>query len=294
MKISVTVAQISFLKRNIPEHIERIKDIISRNKLSDIIIFPELILHGHPSLEVPEGMLYRKIKKFYASIQDKSADIYAHVKNANARVIFGELKGEPGTFYNVATYVDKDTVQHYVKAHIHWTENFIPGSELKTFQTPFGPVGIMICFDSAFLESWRVLALRGAKAIVNISAVPKSFPVEYMWKRCMGAALYNQVFVVYANRPGDYFSGHSAIFDPRGSVIVSTGDDETTMHSEIDLDEVEKWRKEERIYENRHPYLYKDIVQKHLHYRKDSLQSTENAPRYCRNRFPFDNIQTLR
>jgi omega-amidase len=265
MKVKVAVAQINFLKRDIRRHIERIKDIIFLNRSSDVIIFPELILHGHPSLEVPEGLLYRRIKKFYASINERSADIYSYVKSVDARVIFGELRGVPGAFYNVATYVDGDSVQHYAKTHIHWTENFVAGRELKAFQTPFGPVGIMICFDSAFLESWRVLALQGAKVIVNISAVPRTFPLEYMWKRCMGAALYNQVFVVYANRPGDYFSGHSAIFGPKGGMIVNAGDDETTIHSEIDLDEVEKWRMEEKIYENRHPFLYRDIVRKHAH-----------------------------
>jgi predicted amidohydrolase len=240
MKISVTIAQIDFLEGDVPGHIGRIKDIISLNKSSDIIIFPELILHGHPSIEVPEGILHRRIKNFYKSVRDKSADIYSYVKNINARVIFGELREKSGNFYNVATYADRKGVQHYSKTHIHWTENFTPGNDLKTVQTPFGPIGLMICFDSAFLESWRVLALKGAKVIVNISAVPKPFPAEYMWRRCMGAALYNQIFAIYANRAGNDFSGYSAIFDPRGDIITNAGEDEAVITSEIELDEVEQ------------------------------------------------------
>jgi predicted amidohydrolase len=262
MKISVTIAQINFLEGDVSGHIGRIKNIISLNKSSDIIIFPELILHGHPSTEVSEGMLYRRIKNFYKSVRDKSADIYSYVRNINARVIFGELREKSGNFYNVATYADRKGVQHYSKTHIHWTENFTPGNDLKIVQTPFGPIGLMICFDSAFLESWRVLALKGAKVIVNISAVPKAFPVEYMWRRCMGAALYNQIFVIYVNRPAYDFSGHSAIFNPRGDIIMNAGENETVISSEIELDEVEQWRTTEKIYENRRPLLYRDIIKK--------------------------------
>jgi hypothetical protein len=42
------------------------------------------------------GMLYRRIKNFYRSVRDKSADLYNYVKNMNARVIFGELREESG------------------------------------------------------------------------------------------------------------------------------------------------------------------------------------------------------
>jgi predicted amidohydrolase len=263
MTAQITLAQINFLKGDPLRHIERIRDTITRYKSSDLIVFPELILHGHPSLEAPEGMLYRKMKKFYAAIHDESADLYRYVKEAGARVILGELKGKPGSFSNVATYIDRDSIQHYVKTHVHWTEHFTPGRELKPFQTPLGPVGITICFDAAFSEAWRVLALKGAKIIVNISAVPRTFSAEYMWRRCAGAAICNQVFVVYANRPGGYFGGCSAIFGPKGDVIASVKEDETVLQARIDLDEVDRWREEEQIYQNRRPLLYRDISRSH-------------------------------
>jgi predicted amidohydrolase len=262
MKAKICIAQINFLKGELIQHIERIKEIISNNTSCDLIVFPELILHGHPSIESPEGMLYRRVKQFYATIQDKSVDLYQFIQSVGARVIFGELQGKPGLFHNAATYVDKNTVQTYKKTHVHWTENFIPGKKLENFQTPFGPVGITICFDAAFPEIWRVLALRGAKIIVNIAAVPKTFRTDYIWRRLAGAAINNQVFVVYANRPSPYFNGFSAIFDPRGNMIVSADDEETTLFAEIDLSDVDKWRDEEAIFPNRQPLLYREIVKK--------------------------------
>lgn len=259
-KRKICIAQINYNSENIQRHVEKIKNIIKNYKSYDLIIFPELILHGHPSFERPEGFLYRKMKVMYSAI---SKDLYRFVKVSNARVIIGEVKRWGERYYNVATYIDKDVIQSYTKTHVHWTENFIPGNELKVFDSPFGKIGITICFDAAFSEVWKVLSLKGADLIVNISAVPVEFPVEYMWRRFVGAAMYNQVFVVYANRPGRFFSGHSAVFSPRGDILVNSGSKETIIEVDIDLNEVHRWRNEEQIYPNRRPLLYREIVNRH-------------------------------
>ena len=259
-KRKICISQINYNSENIQRHVERIKNIISNYKSYDLIVFPELILHGHPSFERPEGFLYRKMKVMYSAI---SKDLYRFVRGLNTRVIIGEVKRWGERYYNVATYIDKNVTQSYTKTHVHWTENFVPGKELKIFDSPFGKIGITICFDAAFSEVWRVLSLKGADLIVNISAVPEEFPVDYMWRRFVGAAIYNQVFVVYANRPGGFFSGHSAVFSSRGDILVSAGSKETIIEANIDLNEVPKWRNEEQIYPNRRPLLYREIVNRH-------------------------------
>ena len=258
--MKICIAQINYHSRNIQKHMERIEGIIRNYQSCDLIVFPELILHGHPSFEKPEGFLYRKMQVLYS---DVSRDFYDLVKSMDARVIIGELKRWGERYFNMATYIDREAVQYYTKTHVHWTENFVPGKELKTFDSPFGKIGITICFDAAFSEVWKVLSLRGADLIVNISAVPKDFPVKYMWRRLAGAALNNQVFVVYANRPGDFFAGHSAVFNPKGDVLVSAGAEEAVIESDIDLDEVQDWRLEEAVYPNRRPLLYREIVNRH-------------------------------
>lgn len=258
MKVRICVAQINY-SSDIQRHVQRLKKIIKENSSADLIVFPELILHGHPSLERPEGFLYRKVKQYYRKIKDESDDLYAYVKECGARIIIGELRGKPTGFYNAATYIDKQQTESYLKTHVHWTENFIPGNKIRVFNSAIGKIGINICFDGAFPEMWRVAALKGAWIIVNISAVPRTFPVDYMWLRLKSAAMNNQVFVVYANRPGDFFSGHSAVFGPRGETVTSGKTKECILKAEIDREEVIQWRKEERIYQNRLPVLYRDI-----------------------------------
>lgn len=261
MKRKICIAQIGF-DQNIKRHISRIKDIIYENRRSHLIVFPELILHGHPSVEKPEGILYRRVKYFYKSVASDSDDLYRFIKEVGARVVIGELKGRSGEFYNAATYIDSERTIGYSKVHVHWSENFLPGKGFRVHDLPAGKVGMMICFDGAFTESWRVLALNGAEIIVNISATPKSFPAKYIWRRLQGAAICNQVFVVYANRPGERFSGHSTVIDPMGEVLIDAGTDENIMHCEIDLKQLYKWRKQERIFQERRPLLYRDVIRR--------------------------------
>lgn len=257
MKRRICIAQVPY--RPGSAHIERLKNIISEHRRADLIVFPELILHGHPSPEAPEGLLYRRVKALY-DYRKTSLDLYQFVKEAGARVIIGEMARRGDGYFNLATYVDGKRTESYAKTHVHWTERFVPGRELKTFETPMGRVGVTICFDGAFPEVWRVLALRGARTIVNISAVPNDFPVDYMRRRLAGAALDNQVFVIYANRPGEFFSGHSAVFSPTGEILASAGAEEAVFEAEMDMKDLHRWRKQEMHYPFRRPALYKEII----------------------------------
>lgn len=263
MKRTICVAQIGF-REDVGSNIDTIKEIIDENRAADLIVFPELILHGHPSIERPEGLLERRVRKFYRSIADDSEDLYQFVRARDAAVVIGELKGGPSSYHNVATYIDREHIVHYAKTHVHWTENFVPGRDFEVFDSSVGMLGMLICYDGAFSEPWRVLALRGARVVVNISATPRSFPDRYVRRRLQGAAISNQLFVVYANRPGSYFSGRSSVIDPRGEVLVEAREEECVLICEIDLDEVERWRNEERVFIDRRPLLYRDIGRSHV------------------------------
>lgn len=257
MKRRITLVQINYDASDTGRHIERIKGLIAENKSSDLIVFPELILHGHASVEKPEGFLFRRTEG--GSEQHLSDEIAQFVKDLDARVLLGQIQRKGDMFYNLATYMDFATVQSYAKTHVHWTERYIAGRELKVISTPAGRLGMTICFDAAFPEIARVLALRGAEIIVNIAAVPRTFAVKYIWRRLAAMALNNQLFVVYVNRPGPYFTGRSAVFDPRGDLLAQAGKDEAVFHQEIDFDEIARWREEEMIYRHRRPLLYREI-----------------------------------
>jgi predicted amidohydrolase len=191
-----------------------------------------------------------------------SEDVYKYAQREKARVIIGELFKKGDKYYNVATYIGRNKVEHYTKTHVHWSENFAPGNTLRVFDSSIGKIGILVCFDSAFSEAWRFMALKGSKLVVNISAVPKNFPLTYIRRRLEGAALFNQFFVVFANRPRPHFSGGSMVIDPKGDAVVQAGERETIVQAYLDMADVDTWRKTEKLYPNRRPFLYRTLTQR--------------------------------
>jgi predicted amidohydrolase len=257
--IDVRIAQVGFTGTDIVSHLEKLESVIEQNRDADLLVFPELILQGHPSLEKPEGFLYRRARALYGQV---SSRLYRFVAEQDTRVIIGQIRRKGDDLYNMATYADRDGQQHYTKCHVHWTENFIPGTKLRVFETPLGKVGINICFDGAFPEVWRIPTLLGARILVNISAVPENFPVEYMHRRLAGAALDNQVYVLYANRPRPGFSGGSGVFDPQGNMTAGAGAGESIISAHLDMEAVDLWRKEEKIFPHRRPELYRLLAKR--------------------------------
>lgn len=258
MKKRVSIAQINIADRNVVENARLITRVIERSSQSDLVVFPELILQGHGHVVAPGQTLsdiFGKKAERPTTINDA---LHGFAREHGVDVIFGEIDEINGRLYNLAVYVGKD-IQTYAKTHVHWTEEFTPGTELKVFDTKIGPTGILICFDAAFPEAARVLALRGAKTIVVIAAIPFSFDIRYEMIRLQAMAHNNQVFVVFANRCGPGFSGGSVVIDPRGEIISRLGPAEDMLHVNIDLDELDAWRSEERIYSHRRPDLYGDI-----------------------------------
>jgi predicted amidohydrolase len=75
-----------------------------------------------------------------------------------------------------------------------------------------------------------------------------------------GAAAFNQYHVVYVNRPGPVFSGGSAVYDPRGEQVAALGGGMEVRDVEIDLTSADLWRKQEAIFPNRRPLLYRRVA----------------------------------
>lgn len=79
----------------------------------------------------------------------------------------------------------------------------VPGEKYETFQTPFGKVGITVCYDNVFPEAARTLALRGADLLfVPSRIVSEGLDPWLLYLRTR--ALENRIPVIAPN-----------IFDPR-------------------------------------------------------------------------------
>ncbi|GAA1615719.1 carbon-nitrogen hydrolase family protein [Actinoplanes couchii] len=116
--------------------------------------------------------------------------------------------------------------------------SYASGAGFAAFDTPIGRIGMLICYDKAFPESARALALDGAQIIVCVSAWPGSRTgaasdlADDRWTRRFdlfdrARALENQVVWLSANQAGTFgslrFVCSAKIVDPGGDVLATTG-----------------------------------------------------------------------
>ncbi|HET9167839.1 MAG TPA: carbon-nitrogen hydrolase family protein [Actinospica sp.] len=156
-------------------------------------------------------------------------------------VVAGYCEDAGDTRYNSAVCVSGDGVLgNHRKVHQPLSEDasYASGESFHAFDTPVGRIGMMICYDKAFPESARALALDGAEIGVCVSAWPGARTnavadlEQDRWKRRFdlfdrARALENQIVWLSANQAGTFgslrFVGSAKVVDPGGDVLADTG-----------------------------------------------------------------------
>jgi N-carbamoylputrescine amidase len=181
----------------------------------------------------------------------------------------------PGVYYNSALIIEAsgEIVGKYRKMHIphsnHLIEKFYfkPGNlGFPVFNTRYGKIGILICYDRHFPEGARILGLGGAELILIPVASPRPQARDVFVKELMAMAIANQCFVAAINRVGvevkDEFFGSSLICDPRGEVVAKAGmHNEEVLIADIDLSMVTTVRHSWQFYRDRRPESYGALIQ---------------------------------
>jgi formamidase len=121
-------------------------------------------------------------------------------------------------------------------------ETSTPGTEFAVFDGPPGArIGLAICYDGSFPESFRQLAWLGAEVILHPSLTPtRDRDLELVVARAN--AIFNQVYVVNVNAAGPHGLGQSLIVDPEGLVRQQAGPNEEIVIDVLDLDAVTRVR----------------------------------------------------
>lgn len=150
---------------------------------------------------------------------------------------------------------------------------FRPGDTgFKVWKTPFGTIGVGICWDQWFPECARAMMLQGAELLFYPTAIgaepyDDSLDTSRMWQRAMqGHAVSNAVPVIAANRIGteegygapQSFYGHSFIADQCGDLVQHfAGQEEGVLIHSFDLDALQTYRSSWGFFRDRRPDLYK-------------------------------------
>ena len=129
--------------------------------------------------------------------------------------------------------------------------SYAAGDSFHAFDTPVGRLGMMICYDKAFPEAARSLALDGADVVACMSAWPAARTnaapdlADDRWTRRFdlfdrARALENQVLWVSANQSGTFgsmrFVASAKVVDVGGDVLATTGTGPGLATATVDLD----------------------------------------------------------
>lgn len=194
----------------------------------------------------------------------------------NIYLVAGSMpeKDKDGKVYNTSYVFDRKGKQigKHRKAHLFdidikggqyfkESDTLTPGNQVTVFETEFGIIGLCICYDFRFPELARLMVEKGAKIIVvpgafNMTTGPLHWEILFRLR-----AVDNQVFTIGAAPARDPESGytswgHSIVVSPWGNIINEMDEKEGYIISELDLNLVEKARKELPLLAHRRHDMY--------------------------------------
>jgi len=227
-KFKIALAQISCKRGDKAENVRKIEDNVTKAKKqgAELVIFPELSLTGYTVRD--------QIYELAETIPGSSTNVLEKLaRKTETHIVFGmpELSEKTqATIHNTAVLIGPDGFigryrKMYLPTHSVFEEKryFRPGYQTPVFETEFGKIGLIICYDVFFPEVSRLTRLKGAQLIICISASPA---VRRTFFEILTAAraIENTVFLAYVNltgvEDGLQFWGGSRLVGPNGKVLV--------------------------------------------------------------------------
>lgn len=239
---------------------------------AQLVVFPECALTGY-CFESREEALPPAESIPGAATEGLSAACEKH----DVFAIVGMIERDGDDIYNACALVGLDgLIGKYRKVHLPGLgldKHVAPGDECwRVYDAAGLQVGMHICYDSAFPESARTMALDGA----DLLALPTNFPpgAECLCANVLPArAMENGVYVAAANRVGTErgftFIGQSKICGPDGEILaVAPADEEAVIYADV---EPERARNKRRVrvpgkheihrFADRRPEMYQRLVE---------------------------------
>jgi len=150
-------------------------------------------------------------------------------RQLHSYIVAGLYEREGRVLYNTAVLMGRDgkLVGKYRKTHLpreEWEAGITPGDEYPVFDTDFGKVGLIICWDVQFPEPSRAMALKGAEVLL----LPIWGGNETLAK---ARAIENHVFLVSSS-----YDMKTFIVDPEGKVLAEASSDQPIASAHLQLD----------------------------------------------------------
>ena len=285
-KIKIAAIQMSTVAdkmenvRTVKTYLEKIKD-----ENPDFVILPEMFCCPYQTENFP----------IYAEKEGEPVwqQLSGYAKQYGIYLIGGSMpeKDAEGNVYNTSYIFDREGKQIGKHRKVHLFDIDVKGGQTfkesdtltagdsdTVFDTEFGKIGVMLCFDIRFPELSRMMVNDGAKVIFvpaafNMTTGPAHWELSFRTR-----ALDNQIYMVGCAPARDvsagYISwGHSIVTDPWGRVIGMLDENEGILLAELDMDYEEQVREELPLLKSRRKDIYQ--LSQNLF---NSGNSTESSP----------------
>jgi len=211
-----------------------------------LVVLPEATAAGYMFRDRDEASAYAQ------SIEDgETIAVWTSLAHElGVHIAGGFIERDDAGIYNSAVLIGPDgVIGRFHKAHLWNVEQQIYDRNrdgFPVFETPLGRIGIGICYDAWFPETFRSVALQGADLLVlpaNWVPVPEQPEDGLVMANmmCMTGAHSNNIYVAGISRVGterdQEFIGSSVIVDPRGWLLAgpASKDREELVLAEVDL-----------------------------------------------------------
>lgn len=269
-KIKIAAIQMSTVAdkmenvRTVKAYLEKIKD-----ENPDFVILPEMFCCPYQTENFP----------IYAEKEGGPVwqQLSGYAKQYGIYLIGGSMpeKDAEGNVYNTSYIFDREGKQIGKHRKVHLFDIDVKGGQTfkesdtltagdsdTVFDTEFGKIGVMLCFDIRFPELSRMMVNDGAKVIFvpaafNMTTGPAHWELSFRTR-----ALDNQIYMVGCAPARDvsagYISwGHSIVTDPWGRVTDMLDEKKGILLAELDMDYEEQVREELPLLKSRRKDMYK-------------------------------------
>jgi predicted amidohydrolase len=157
------------------------------------------------------------------------------------------FQDDDGTRFDASPVFDADGTLLGISKMVHvaqfenfWEKDYYAsGSGFDVYDTAAGRLGIVICYDRHFPESYRACALQGAEIIATPTCNLAGEPLDLFAWEMRTLAFQNSVYSILANRCGvegeTSYGGHSVIAGPDGALHAQAGNTESVLTADYDL-----------------------------------------------------------
>ena len=194
---------------------------------------------------------------------DRTGEVEALAKRYKRWIICGsEDQGEKKSLYTLVISAEEGVIQKHMKTALtegDRNNHAEEGKDISAVDTPFGKIGVILCYEMHFPEVARILGIEGAQVMINTIGTGMWHEQQFdEWTTLAKArAIENRCFTLGTTHFCDPIPMMYA-YDPHGKQLGLKRNFEGIMEIDIDPDLID----ERDYFRDRNPEAYTKICQK--------------------------------